>query len=177
MIKGKMKTQKVSSSLETFTSTGDTLEQSVTELNQELGLNPEDSVARQALYETMQKILRKDAFLAYLSETNTFYTISTPTDFQFIHPKDRAIPEQFPHKEFVPSQSAISWLGWSIIGLIPAGVGTMVIAPLAMVAAIKLLRQQVPLIDHRRAWIVLGAAIVLWLFGLAFFIILILHMV
>ena len=155
----------------------ETLEESVTALNQALELNPENTVARQALYETMQQMLRKDAFLAYQGETDVIYKIRTLAEFQFIHPKDRAMAELFPPQNSPPARTAIHWLGWSVVGLIPAGLGTLVLAPVAMIAAIKLLRQPVELIDRRRAWIVIGGAIVLWLIALVFFFILTLHLV
>lgn len=155
----------------------ETLEESVTALNQVLEVTPEDAVARQALYETMQQLLRKDAFLAYQGETDFIYKIRTIAEFQFIHPKDRAMAELFPPKNSPPARTAIHWLGWSVVGLIPAGLGTLIIAPLAVTAAVKLLRQPVDLIDRRRAWIVIYGAIVLWLISLAFFLIFILHLV
>lgn len=157
--------------------TSRTLEESLTELNQELELNPQNAAARQALYETMQQMLRKDAFLAYQNETNDYYTIRTFAEFQFVHPKDRAMPDIFPRLEQAPAQKAINWLGWSLAGLIPAGLGTLVCAPLAMFAAIKLLLQKNSLSDRRRAWVVLSTAIVLWLIALVFLMILILHLV
>jgi hypothetical protein len=175
--KGNMEIPTTTISPANLAKTNETLEQSVTELNRILGLNPEDTVARQALYETMQRLLRKDAFLAYQGETNVFYKICTMAEFQFIHPKDRAMVEPFPPRESPPARTAINWLGWSVVGLIPAGLGTLVTAPLAMIAAVKLLRQQVAFGDHRRAWIVLSGAIVLWLIALVFIYILILHLV
>src|ERR1035437_7087150 len=96
-----------SSSSLNLAKTSETLEESVTALNQVLGLNPENTVARQALYETMQQLLRKDAFLAYQGETNIFYKIRTLTEFQFIHPKDRAMVEPFPPRESPPARTAI----------------------------------------------------------------------
>jgi disulfide bond formation protein DsbB len=160
-----------------LSNTGSILEESVTALNQKLELDPQNAAARQALYETMQQMLRKDAFLAYQNETNDHYTIRTFAEFQFVHPKDRALPDIFPRLEQAPSQKAISWLGWSLVGLIPAGLGTLVCAPLAMLAAIKLLLQKNSLNDRRRAWVVLGTVIVLWLVALAFLMILLLHLV
>ena len=154
-----------------------TLEDSVTTLNQALELNPENTVARQALYETMQQMLRKDAFLAYQGETDVIYKIRTFAEFQFIHPKDRAMAELFPPQNSPPTRAAINWLGWSVIGLIPAGLGTLVFAPLAVIATVKLLRQQAVLMDRRKAWVVISSAIVLWLIALVFFFILILHVV
>jgi len=155
----------------------ETLEESVTELNVELELNPENAAARQALYETMQKMLRKDAFLAYLSETKDYYTIRTFAEFQFVHPKDRAMPDIFPRLEQAPAQKAIHWLVWSLVGLIPAGLGTLVCAPLAILAAIKLLLQKNSLTERRRAWVVLSGAAVLLLIAMLFLTILILHLV
>jgi len=153
------------------------LEETVTALNRELELNPQNAAARQALYETMQQLLRKDAFLAYQNETNDHYTIRTFAEFQFVHPKDRGMPDIFPRLVQAPSQKAINWLGWSLVGLIPAGLGTLVCAPLAMYAAIKLLLQKNSLSDRRRAWVVLGSVTVLWLIALVFLMILILHLV
>lgn len=161
----------------TLSATDNTLEESVRALTQELELHPQNAAARHALYETMQQMLRKDAFLAYQNETNEHYTVSTIADFQFVHPKDRAMPELFPRLQQAPSQNAINWLGWSLIGLIPAGLGTLVCAPVAMFAAIKLLLQKNALSDRRRAWVVLGSVIVLWLIALVFVTILILHLV
>ena len=157
--------------------TSQSLEESVTELNQALTLNPGNVTARQALYETMQQILRKDAFLAYGSETNIYYTVHTMAEFEFIHPKDRATPAKFPNKEFVPSKAATKLLGWSLAGLIPAGAGTVVCAPLAMISAVMLLRQKDAGMDHRRAWVILLCAMALWLVGLLLFSILVLHLV
>jgi len=165
------------SSLVSLASTNKSLEEKVTALNQVLELNPENIVARQELYETMQKLLRKDAFLAYEGETDVSYEIRTFEDFQFIHPKDRAVVELFPSQNPLPTREAINWLGWSVVGLIPAGLGTLVTAPLAMRAGFKLLNQPVKLMDRRRTWVVISCAIVLWLIALVFFFILILHLV
>ena len=157
--------------------TNESLEETVTALNQALESNPENPVARQALYETMQQLLRKDAFLAYQGETDVIYKIRTLAEFQFFHPKDRTMAELFPPQNSPPAQSAMHWLGWSVVGLIPAGLGTLVLAPLAVIAAGKLLGQQAELIDRRRAWIVIGVATVLWLIALVFIFILTLHLV
>lgn len=158
--------------------TDNTLEESVTALTQELEQHPQNAAAaRQAIYETMQQMLRKDAFLAYQNETNEHYVVSTIVDVPFVHPKDRAMPDIFPRLEQPPSQKAINLMGWSLIGLIPAGLGTLVCGPLAIFAAIKLLLQKNSLSDRRRAWVVLGTVIVLWLSALLFLMILILHLV
>ena len=76
--------------------TTESLEEKITALNHVLGLDPDNTVARQALYETIGQLLRKDAFLAYLGETNVLYQIRTLAEFHFSHPKDRAVVEPFP---------------------------------------------------------------------------------
>jgi hypothetical protein len=165
------------SSSRNLADSGTTVEKSVTALNLVLELNPENVVARQELYETMQQLLRQDAFLAYQGETDVIYKIRTLAEFQFIHPKDRAMVELFPPQNSPPARTAIDWLGWSVVGLLPAGLGTLVCAPLAVIAAVKLLQQKIVLIDQRRAWVVIIGASVLWLIALGFFFILILHLV
>jgi len=172
-----METQSVPATSPNLAPVGQPLEERVTELNQALELNPDDATARQALYETMQQMLRKDAFLAYQGETSALYTVRTLGEFQFIHPKDRALFEPFPLEKFSPGRAATKWLGWSIAGLIPAGLGTLFCAPLAMLAAVKLMRQPGSAIARRRAWVVLIGAMLLWLVALVFFLILILHVV
>jgi hypothetical protein len=157
-------------------STSGSLEESVTRLNQVLALDPGNAAARQELYEIMQQMLRKDAFLAYQTETNDHYTVRTIADFQFIHPKDRAAPELFPRLAPAPAQKATNWFGWALVGLIPAGLGTLIFAPLAMLAAIKILLQKNSVNDQRRAWIVLGSVFVLWLVGLLLLTIIIIHL-
>jgi hypothetical protein len=162
-----------------LSNTDNTLEESVNALTLELEQNPENAAAaRLAIYETMQQMLRKDAFLAYQNETKEHYTVSTIADIPFVHPKDRAMPDVFPRLEQPPSQEAINWLGWSLVGLIPAGLGTLVCGPVAIFVAIKLLIQKNAISsDRRRAWVVLGTAIVLWLIALVILMILILHLV
>jgi hypothetical protein len=157
--------------------TAESLEEKITALNHLLELNPEHAAARQILYETMQELLYKDPFLAYQGETNIFYKIRTPAKFQFIYPKDRAAIEPFPPTVPPPTGEAFRWLRWSVIGLIPAGLGSLVCAPMAVIASVKLLRRDPNLIDHRRAWVVIWIATVLWLFGLMLILILSLHMV
>ncbi len=153
------------------------LEEKITALNQVLTLNPNNTNARQALYEAMHQLLLRDPSLVYQSETNSFYQIRGLADFQFTHPKDREFSEPFHPSKRSLLHASFRWLGWSLVGLIPAGVGTLVCAPIAMLMAIKLLRQSASPADHRRAWIILWGAMGLWLIALAFIYILVLHII
>src|SRR5688500_12281404 len=157
--------------------THETLEESVTALTEVLVSNPGNIVARRKIYDTMQELLRQDAFLGYQGETDVMYKIHTLAEHKFVHPKERASLETFPPQNMPPARAAINWLGWSLVGLIPSGLGTLIIAPFAVVAAVKLLGQPAELIDRRRAWVVIVVAVILWLIALVFFFILILHVV
>jgi hypothetical protein len=146
--------------------TADSLEETLAALSQVLTLNPANDAARQALYEAMQHLIREDAFLASIAETDGFYYVRTPTKLRFAHPKDRAVPELFPPSRPPPTRVVFRWLAWSLVGLVPAGLGTLVCAPLAMVAALRLLHQKPTKADRQRAWVALGIAAALWLLAL-----------
>lgn len=157
--------------------TAESVEESIAALSHVLKLNPANPVARRGLYEAMNRLLRQDAFLAYLGETGESYHVRTPADLAFAHPKDRIQPETFPPAQPRPARAAFRWLGWALVGLIPAGLGALICAPLAMLAAIRLLRRQPNRADRFRAWLVLGLALALWLLGLILLPLFILHLV
>ncbi len=131
-------------------------------LGRVLRLNPGHRLARQTLFESMQELLRKDAFLGYEGETDTDYQICTPEGFELLHPKDRAIAPLFSPSKKSPAGLALHWLSWAAIGLIPAGLGALVFAPVAMLSAMRALRQPLPPPERRRAWVALWGAIVIW---------------
>lgn len=155
--------------------TADSLEETIATLSQVLTLNPANRAARQGLYEAMQGLLRQDAYLAYLEETANFYHVRTATDFKFAHPKDRAVQEPFSLPSPAPTRPAFRWLGWSLVGLIPAGLGTLICAPFAMLAALRLLHRSPSRADRQRAWVVLWIAMALWFLALLLALLIILH--
>ncbi len=155
--------------------TAESQEESIAALSQVLTLNPANAATRQGLYEALQGLLRHDAFLAYLGETDDLYQVRTKQDFRFAHPKDRAAPEPFPPLEPPPAQAAQRWLVRALIGLLPAGLGALLCAPLAALAALKLLRYPTP--DTRqRALIILWLAVAVWLIGAVLVLLFILHL-
>ncbi len=155
--------------------TADSLEETIAALSQVLTLNPAHHAARQAFYDAMQHLLRQDAFLAYIAETDDFYYVRTATKLRFAQPKNRAVPEPFPPPSPPPTRTAFRWLGWSLAGLIPAGLGTLICAPFAMLAALKLLRHTPSQADRQRTWFMLWIAVALWLLALLLAALFILH--
>jgi hypothetical protein len=96
---------------------------------------PDSAPARQALGRSLQALLQQDAYLAYRGETARSYRLSTAAGFEFLHPKDRAPVEPFPPSVPSPAGRAFTWLAWSLLGLIPAGLGTLVCAHIALLIA------------------------------------------
>ena len=155
----------------------DSQEEMVAALGRVLTMNPAQPEARRKLYEAMQGLLRQDASLGYVGETSSLYDARTSSGLEIIQPKDRAVGEPFPPPVPPPAQAVHRWMGWSLIGLIPAGVGTLFSAPAASVAAIRLLRRRPSEADRRRALITLSLAPVLWLLAVLFVLALVIHLV
>lgn len=157
--------------------TADSLGETIDSLGQLLLRNPGHRIARRALYEAMQHLLRQDAFLAYVSETGDFYFVRTRAELEIAQPKDRAQTEAFPPPVPPPTRPAFRWLGLALVGLVPAGLGTLVCAPMAALAACRVLLGQGSRADRRAGWVVLWTASTLWLVALLFLALLVLHFV
>ncbi len=156
--------------------TAGTLADTIAALSQVLALDPAHAVARQALYEAMQQLLRQDAFLSYRGETEGFYQLQALKDFQFTHPKDRAAAEPFPPAAPPATRPAYRWLWLAVLGMLPAGLGALICAPVAMFSAVRLLRRPLSLADRRRAGLVLVSAAALWLVALGLGVLLVVHL-
>ena len=151
------------------------IQEKITSLNRALAVDPGNLRARQGLHNCMAQLLKRDPRLEYRGETSTDYRLRTAEQFEFTHPKDRTVSEPTPSDETAPHK-AYRWLKWALVGLIPAGLGTLFFGPLATLEAITLLRGPVVGRTRRRIWVaaVLGAA--LWLVALIPLVILLLHL-
>lgn len=86
----------------------------------------------------LKELLDKNPYLAYLEETDELYRVAS-TDHVLTVPKKRVPVEPYPPEKPAsgPLASAYRWLNIAIIGLLLGGVGAMVFAPLAALAAIR----------------------------------------
>jgi hypothetical protein len=148
----------------------------IASLNRALELNPANGFARRALHDSMQQLLGRDVRLVYGGETSTLYQLRTAAEFEFTHPKDRVALEPYPAPSQTPVQAVYPWLKWAMIGLIPAGLGTLIFAPVAIVVAIMQLQRPLGASDRRRMWVTTLWGAVLWLAALALGFILALHL-
>jgi len=109
---------------------------------------------------------KEDVFLKYQDEDDQVYVLSDGDNGRVIVPKNRNVPERFRQQQMQPLTPAFRLLMMAILGLAPAGLGTLVLAPLAALWTVyACLTHQMARADRIRAALVLG--IVAVLLGLA----------
>jgi hypothetical protein len=103
--------------------------------------------------------------LRYEGEDDQSFFVTDAKGDRLSIPKNRSVPQPFPDKSS-PLAPVFRLLLWSFVGLAPAGLGALILSPLAAIWAIGLLLTR-PLNqgDRLRAGIALGLAAVL--FGIA----------
>jgi hypothetical protein len=139
-------------------------------------LNPYYPAAQRKTYSILREMLREEPFLAYLDETDNLYQVRNGPALAVTLPKYRAVPEVFPPKKPGPLAGSYRLLLWALIGLIPAGLGALVLAPLAALSALKAFRSTRTRKDSFRAAVVIGVAAMLWMMAIPMAILFFLHL-
>lgn len=135
-------------------------------LSQVVRLTPDHPLAKQNMYTTLWAKLKTDPFLAYIEETDQLYFVRG-TDYQSLAvPKDRSIPQIYPPVRPKPLARAYKILGFAFLGLALAGLGTLLLAPVAVWLAFGAMTGPLKLPDRRRAWIVIFLSGLLLVVGL-----------
>jgi len=155
--------------------TASSIEESAACLNQANALLPSGAEVKQKTYQLVQKLLNQDPFLLYLAESEHLYHIRSGEQLSLSVPKDRSVPEPYPAERPALLQTAYRWLWMALIGLLLAGLGAMVFAPLAAVAAIGLYLRHPSKSIRIKSLVVLILAGSLWLCGLLLCVILLVH--
>ena len=155
--------------------TASTLEDSLLYLNRALAINPYHRVATRKMDEALQHILSHNAFLGYIDESDSLYRVRTGANVVLHIPKDRAVPQPYPPKEFSPLRPAFRWLGMALLGLPLAGLGTLIGLLMALIYAVQAHRQPLNLADQVRANVVMTIAIVLAGLGFILTFLLLIH--
>ncbi|MGE5224646.1 MAG: hypothetical protein ACM3PY_19595 [Omnitrophica WOR_2 bacterium] len=130
-------------------------------LSQVHRINPHHPIVKRDSYQVIWHMLQKDPFLAYLNETDDLYYVRSNAYLSIPVPKDRAMPETYPPKEPSKIAPAFHYLGLALLGLMFAGLGTLIFAPLAIIAVMSAASQQLSSADRVRARIVVLTALVL----------------
>jgi hypothetical protein len=103
--------------------------------------------------------------LRYKGEDDQSYWASASDGTCVTIPKNRRIPQPFHDKTLEPLTPAFRLLALAFVGLAPAGLGTLVLAPLAVLwAMLILITRPLSSRDKKRVMIVCGIAVVmLWI--------------
>jgi hypothetical protein len=95
-----------------------------------------------------KKTMNRDGFspraelphsLRYESEEESVYLVSDGSGAKLVVPKNRSVPKPFVDKPQHPLTPAFRLLVAALVGLAPAGLGTIVLAPLAVLWSLAVL--------------------------------------
>ncbi len=138
---------------------------------------PDDPRVQSTAQLGMFNKLSRDAFLAFLAETDKHYVIQFRDSRPFSVPKARNRAEVYPPTiRRTEAERALRMMWWMILGLIPAGLGAVILSPIALRHGIRALQQNSrdPQ-QHRMAWAAILVALALGLIGVFFSALLALH--
>ncbi len=152
------------------------LEETLASLSRVITLDPQHPVAQQGMYQSLQRLLAQNGFLAYVSETDDIYYIRTSTGLLLTVPKERAVTTPYPPRKPAPMRRAYHWLALAVLGLAVAGLGTLICAPVAMVYAFRADQQAKTSADRTRAWILMILAVWLCLVAVPLVILFVVHL-
>jgi len=145
-------------------------------LSKVLSEHPDNSQARRGLYLTLYHYLRQHPFLRYLEENDALYRVITGEGRVIAVPKDRTVAESYPPKPVTPLQRAYRWLGYALFGLMLAGLGAVICAPVAASFAWRAARSATDLTQRNRAGMAFVYAFALLGIGLLFSFLFVLHL-
>jgi len=124
----------------------------------------------------LKELLDKNPYLAYLEETDELYRV-TSTDHVLSIPKKRAPVDPYPPEKTLagPLVSAYRLLNLAMMGLLLAGLGAVLFAPLAALAALRAHQSVQTHSEQVSAAVVLIIAFGLFTVGILFSLLFLLH--
>ena len=124
----------------------------------------------------LKELLDRNPYLAYLEETDELYRVAS-TDHVLSIPKKRVPVEPYPPKQppSGPLRRAYRWLHLAVIGLLLAGIGSVIYAPLAALAAIRAQQTAHSPTEQVSLSVVLVLAFILFVVGVLFSLLFVLH--
>ena len=124
----------------------------------------------------LKELLDKNPYLAYLEETDELYRVAS-TDHVLTVLKKRAPVDPYPPEKppSGPLAAAYRWLNMAIIGLLLAGLGAVIFAPLAALSAIRAQQSVRSHSEQVSSTVALIAAFCLFIVGVLFSLLFVLH--
>ncbi len=139
---------------------------------------PDDPKVQETVQRSVFSRLNQDAFVAFLAETDKHYVITFRNSRPVVIPKARAQPEIFPNPRRTEAEYALGMLWWVILGLVPIGIGALIMSPLTAGRAVSVLLQ--PGLNSREKRLACTTILlsgILGLLGMFFALLLVLHLI
>ncbi len=140
------------------------------------GLSPDDPAVQEHLQTVVFDKLKDDAYVAFLAETDKHYVVSFRGSRPLVVPKARAAVEPFPYREQSEGERTFGLLRWVMLGLIPVGIGALILSPLVIGRALGVLcHRRASARDKKLAWLAILVAGLAGGLGMIFSLALALH--
>jgi len=139
-------------------------------------LSPNGQDRHNVAYYALKDLLDKNPYLAYLEETEALYRVLNADHMVLSIPKKRSTANSASLGRVSPLRAAYRLLVMAILGLMVAGIGTLIFAPLAALAALQVgpsLRSQA---ERVSLTVVLVLSILLFFLGAGFTFLFIIHL-
>ncbi len=139
-------------------------------------LKPNDPAVQSGLRYILFDRLKQDPFVQFLAETEWNYVVTLRDSPPIVIPKTRFKSEIYPPAQLSEGQRLARMVAWMALGLTVVGAGALVLAPVVIRRALRLLNTRgTPRLEYRRALISLVLAAILGLIGEALFGLFLLH--
>ncbi len=135
-------------------------------LSRSYALDPKRAETRTRLHVSVQELLKKEPFLAYVYETQVLYQVRSGRDLLINIPKNRAYEAPYLKRRPGPVQPAYRWLYFALLGLLLGGVGAVLLAPIAVLQVLRLQTTPLSRSDRSRAWVVFIFSILVWILSI-----------
>ncbi len=143
-----------------------------------VGEHPDDPRVHQSIQRHVLTTLNQDAFVAFLAETDQNYVISFRHSRPVMVPKVRSKAEVFPTSDRTPGEKALGQVWWVVLGLVPLGLGALILAPMVLQSGWRALNaRQADGREQRLGWLTIFLTLNLAGLGAFFTLLLILHLI
>ncbi len=141
---------------------------------------PDDPQVQESVQRSVFATLKQDAFVAFLTETEKHYMITFRNPRPIMIPKARMQPEIFPTQKRTDGERAQGMLWWLLLGLLPVGIGALILSSLTLGHAIDILLRKdasnAPR-EKRLAWVSIFLAGMFGILGMFFTLLFVLHLI
>lgn len=141
-------------------------------------LTPDDPRVRESVLQSILDRLKQDPFIAFIAENAKTYVVSLRDSRPIVVPKVRSEPEVYPPAQQTDGERALGMVWWLLLGIIPVGIGSLVLSPLVASRALKATgHSKATAQEQRQGVVALLLTLLLALLGAVFTLLLVLHLI